>query len=110
MAAVKPVEQLGGHVAWHSNFRSDPSMTTANDIVAAINLNNSTVTDPELEILQRYPNLVQLTLRSTAVSDAGIEHLARLQSVTYLDLRGSQVTPAGVERLREALPDCGIRY
>lgn len=75
---------------------------------AAVILDNTQVTDSDLQYLKGFHNLDYLSLVNTEVTDAGLEHLSTLTSLHEVHLADTRVTDEGVERLRSQLPDARI--
>ena len=75
-----------------------------------LGLTATRITDAGLGHLEGLTNLIRLEGNCTQVTDAGLEHLKGLRSLRKLNLRGTKVTPEGVDKLREALPECKIKY
>lgn len=68
------------------------------------------ITDDRLPKLWSLDKCRYLDLSNTQVTDAGIPHLKGLTNLKRLDLFGTQITDEGIEKLRQALPNCEIRY
>ena len=66
-----------------------------------LNLNNTQVTDADLEHLKGLTNLVVLRLNNTHVTGRGLEQLKGLTNLKGLVLDNTQVTDAGLEHLKE---------
>lgn len=71
-------------------------------------LDNTQTTDAGLQHIKGLTTLQEISLRNTTVSDAGLECLSALKALDILVVRDTQVTKAGVARLQEALPNCTI--
>lgn len=69
--------------------------------IERINLNDTDVTDDDLQELNGLVNLKYLGLYGTNVSDAGLEHVVGLPSLQELELSYTQVTDAGVSKLKQ---------
>jgi hypothetical protein len=69
---------------------------------------SSAIADKQLPLLQRLPELEELSLASTTVSDTGLEHLADLPKLKRLDVAFTQVTPEGLARLKATRPDLHV--
>jgi hypothetical protein len=67
-----------------------------------------TLTDDDLEHLQRVTSLKELDLESRHITDSGLVHLEGLSGLTVLRLLQTQVTDDGAAKLKKALPDCKI--
>jgi hypothetical protein len=76
----------------------------------AIRLSYESASEPTLEGLKGLDSIEQLSLADSRVSDAALVHLETLTNLEHLDLRGTRVSPEGLKKLREALPQCEIRY
>ena len=75
-----------------------------------LKLNDNRVWDNNsMEALSQLPALHTLELRRTNITDASVESLSKL-NLRSLDISQTRITQEGVERLRQALPDCDIRY
>jgi hypothetical protein len=75
-----------------------------------LRLSRTQISDVSLQHLAGLTRLTKLYLDDTQISDAGLEHLKGLTNLAVLDLEDTQVTSDGVKKLREALPNCEIRY
>src|SRR5204863_475727 len=78
------VESQGGRVTRDVSSR-----------VTAVNLRASWVTDSDLGMLERLPNLRKLDL-----TDAGLEPIASLHHLEELNLGGSKITDLGLAKLK----------
>ena len=67
--------------------------------ILAINLNETPVTDQELEKLKPLEGLVALELHSTRITDKGLDAIALLTSLKRLELSNTRVTDKGLEKL-----------
>ena len=85
-------------------------LTKNNPSLYGIALRGTQVTSAGLERLSALPRLMWLDLCDTQVTDAAIDSLANCRSLLTVLLDGTEVTDEGVARLREALPDCEVRY
>src|SRR5260370_41795591 len=84
------VESQGGRVTRDASSR-----------VIAINLRASWVTDSDLGMLERLPNLRKLDLSYTHITDLGLERLKPLQGITELNLcYAEHVTDEGLAHLK----------
>ncbi len=63
-------------------------------------LNDTAVTDADLEHLKGHTSLEILVLRDTSITDAGLEHLAGLTNLWKLDLDATRITGAGLRHLK----------
>jgi hypothetical protein len=66
-----------------------------------LNLTSSGITDDELAICNRFPELSVLKLRGTSIADAGVKHLSTLSSLRYLDLSETLITDRAAEVLAD---------
>lgn len=73
-------------------------------------LEGSKIEDAALEQLKGLTGLERLNLSATDITDAGIDHLQGLTNLKDLYLLGTKVTDAGVNKLKQALPNCEIRF
>src|SRR5262249_28843168 len=67
--------------------------------VAAVSLKSTSVTDRELEILAKLPQLAELNLRDTEISDVGAAHLSSIHSLQKLDLGFTLLSDSSLARL-----------
>lgn len=56
------------------------------------------------------PSRVRLAFYQTQLTDDSIDVLVDVSNLESVDLRGTKVTREGVAQLRDALPDCRIRW
>src|SRR6266545_3275293 len=69
--------------------------------ITGVNLRSTWVTDTDLEMLARVPNLQRIDLALTHITDLGLERLKPLQNVTDLNLYYAEhVTDEGLAHLR----------
>lgn len=69
--------------------------------IERIVLNDTNVTDDDLQQLQGLANLKYLGLYGANVTDAGLEHIVGLPSLEELELSYTQVTDAGLSKLKQ---------
>ena len=67
--------------------------------VTGVSLKSTTITDRELEILSKLPQLTELSLRNTEVSDLGVAHLSPVLSLRKLDLSYTLLSDSALARL-----------
>ena len=87
--AIAAIEKLGGRHSLDEKER-----------VVSVDLQQTQVTDDDLEYLKGLTTLQSLDLFVTQVSDAGLEHLKGMTSLQHLQLRRTQVSDAGLEHLK----------
>ena len=99
-----------------------------------LGLGGSTVSDQEMASVARLRDLQYLNLRATKVGDAGIQHLkplgqlkgldlmgclitddsvpilSQLNELEELNLCGTEISAPGLSQIRNALPNCRIKY
>jgi hypothetical protein len=80
------------------------------------------VTDDDLRLIAKLPNLRRISLMETNVTDAGLAHLAGLENVQALCLNGTKVTNAGMDHIKDwkhlrslmlqhtAVDDAGLKH
>ena len=78
--------------------------------LVALELHSTRVTDKGLDAVALLTSLKRLELSNTRVTDKGLEKLASLQELERLFLHNTPVTKEGVEALRSRLRDCRILY
>lgn len=96
--AIRWAENLGG------TARERWSGTDADLPLTQINLENSQVTDADLNLLATLngvDHLYSLILRMTRVTDAGLKDVTKLSTLRRLDLGDTKVTDAGIGALAE---------
>jgi hypothetical protein len=89
--AVAAILDRGGRVRFDEK---DPERLVAVDFTVA------PVSDADLAVLKRLPDLRQLNLGGTRISDAGLSHLGGLKGLEELYLLAVPITDAGLEHLR----------
>ena len=67
--------------------------------ITVLELDYKDVHDADLEYLEKFPQLRELSLSSTNITDAGLIHLGPLQVLEELALSGTRVSDAGLEHL-----------
>jgi hypothetical protein len=67
--------------------------------ILTINLNQTQVTDKELEQLKTLEGLVSLQLHSAPITDNGLDTIGQLTSLKRLELSNTRVTDKGLEKL-----------
>ena len=102
--------------------------------VSAVYWDEAPVTDEDLQLLARVPQLRELHISGTKVTDLGIQQITSLRHLVVLDLSSTRVTDRGsrqlsacsnlreldlsgihldesvARKLEEALPDCDIAW
>ena len=71
---------------------------------------NPQITDAGLSHLRSLTRLEVLDLSRTSITDTGLVFLQSIRSLKELNLNVTQVTLDGLESLRQALPNCQIRF
>jgi hypothetical protein len=108
------IENAGG---WVTDNGEKPNKLTSvraflggdnDDVVIAVCLSKTKITDAGLAQLNALTNIKSLELDATQVSDAGLVHLEGFSQLDYLDLSGTQVSDTGVRKLQQALPKVAI--
>ncbi len=90
--AIAEVEKLGGKVTLDEKSPGKP--------VISVVLQETNVTDAELEYLKGLTQLQSLNLVLTHVTDAGLANLEGMTNLQRLDLFGTKVTDAGLMNLK----------
>jgi Leucine-rich repeat (LRR) protein len=90
--AIAEVERLGGDVKKDGRVAGMP--------VTSVNLAGSKVTDGELQVVKRFPQLQSLDLRETRISDRGLEHLEKMTKLQELYLDRTPITDLGLAHLQ----------
>ena len=67
--------------------------------ILTINLNQTQVTDAELERLKAVEGLVSLQLHSAPITDKGLDTIGQLTSLKQLELSNTRITDKGLEKL-----------
>jgi hypothetical protein len=73
-----------------------------------LNLCFADVDDSGFAHLQELSNLRSLNLAHSNITDGGLRRLRSLTTLNYLHLDGTRTTPAAVDDLAKALPGCKI--
>jgi Leucine Rich Repeat (LRR) protein len=87
-----PSASLKSSDYWLGRLRGMTSLQT-------LGLDNSTITDQDLEVVENLPDLRCLGLEHTAISDAGLKHLRGLAKLETLYLSETRVTDRGLASL-----------
>ena len=66
--------------------------------------------DRDLRHLQELPKLQGLVLHSVDVTDSGLEMLHSMPQLKSLNIIDTPATEKGIDRLRQALPECQIKW
>jgi hypothetical protein len=83
------IEKLGGKVEFN----------TAGEVIK-VDLNNAKITDRDLKLLERFPELEWLDLRITPITDDGISRLRSLRKLKFLNLFRTELTDSGLAELK----------
>ena len=124
--AVAAIEKIGGKVEFDQKDRARPvvrvrlndTRVTDKDLehlrgltaLRRLDLHRTAVTDEGLRHLRGLTRLNRLYLTGTRVSDKGLVHLTGLTELEYLHLGRTRVTAEGVEKLQEKLPKAQIYW
>ena len=83
------LKQLGAHV-----------FTNRSGTVIEVTLNNNPrISDGDLELLNAFSDLADLSLENTKISDAGIQRLKKCQKLEWLNLYRTQIGDAALKHL-----------
>src|SRR5439155_24985930 len=85
--AWERIQALGGHGVW------EPDMVV-------VSLAGTSITDDDLKVFGRFPDIQILDLSHTTVGDAGLSHLTRLPALRSLVLVRPRVSAGAVDRFR----------
>jgi hypothetical protein len=91
--AAADIERLGGSVRKDGQLPGMPVIT--------VSLVQSRVSDGELTVLKRFPQLRNLDLRNTKITDKGLEHLEGLTKLQELRLDWTPITDDGLIHLED---------
>ena len=113
--AFKSLEDFGDQLAWLDCSRLELKGSFFNDLsqytnLQRLHLDNSNVSDDDLESLHQLPKLNYLNLYSTEITDKGIEHLQACSSLEKVFLMETKVTKEGVAQLKAANPTLKVIY
>src|SRR5579862_473594 len=86
-AIAEWLRSIGGKVEMHDGH------------VTAVSLKSTTITDRELDILTKLPQLADLNLRNTEISDVGAAHLSSIVSLQKLDLGYTLLADSALSKL-----------
>lgn len=78
--------------------------------LVSLQLHSAPITDKGLDTIGQLTSLEQLELSNTRITDKGLEKLAGLENLQRLYLHNTPVTKKGVEALRGRLSGCTIRH
>lgn len=87
--AAAAVEKLGGKV----------ELNAAGEVIK-VDLNNAKITDADLKLLERFPELEWLDVRVTPIGDEGVAHIRGLKKLKFLNIARTNVGDKGLESLR----------
>ena len=71
------------------------------DRVVEVKLDRTQVTDEDLRLVARLPEVTDLSLEQTQVGDAGMGHLKSMARLEWLNLFGTQVGDNGLRHLKQ---------
>lgn len=91
-AAVSRVTSLGGSVSFANSATDLQAMDEAREIF----LNDTAVTDADLQLIASLNEAVSLVLDGTSVTDGGMEHVRQFRQLRLLSLQGTAVSDAGI--------------
>jgi len=108
--ALDAIRRLGGKVYYDyqrpnpdipTRFQPEAKPKNASGFhrVVLVGLGETKVTDDDLKILGKLPNLENLDLSKTRITSAGLAHLRGLKNLRVLSLWKTQVDDAGLEHL-----------
>jgi hypothetical protein len=89
-AVLALVDKLGGG----AKVKRDPVLP--GQPITEVSLSGSKVTDDDLKLLARLPQLKKIHLNATQISDAGLKALAPLKQLEFLNVMGTRITDAGL--------------
>lgn len=103
--ALIALEDFGDRLAWLDCSRLELQGSFFDELkqytnLQRLHLDNSNVSDDDLESLCHLPQLKYLNLYSTEITDKGIDHLQNCSSLEKLFLGDTKVTKAGVAKLK----------
>lgn len=101
----------GGHIIDLDNSRitdADLEHTKHVTKLIGLSLSDTNIGDAGLEHLSRLKNLKSLNLDNTQITDAGLGQLKGLANLRTLSLEGTQITDSGLSEFKSARPDCTI--
>ena len=88
-ATAAAIEKLGGKVEFNQSGG-----------VIKVDLNNAKITDSDLKLLERFPELEWLDVRVTPIGDEGVTHIRNLKKLKFLNIARTNVGDKGLESLR----------
>ena len=100
---VNEIKKLGGLVEYKVRIGGPlwlRSLRTEDFFTDVFFVAFSSVSDADLEHLERLPQLTQVNLQGSKVTDVGMEHLKGLTQLQDLNLSGTQVTDTGLGCLK----------
>jgi hypothetical protein len=91
-AIITALEKLGAKV------EVDASSPDQSGI--RVTLSSDSLTDADLELVSRLPQLQRLDILASNITDAGLVHIEGMTTLRMLSLKGSKVTDAGLKNLQ----------
>jgi Leucine-rich repeat (LRR) protein len=71
-----------------------------NGHVTGVSMKSTSITDREMEIFTKLPQLAELSLRNTEVSEVGVAHISSILSLKKLDLSYTLLSDSAMPRLK----------
>ncbi|WP_153797743.1 c-type cytochrome domain-containing protein [Foetidibacter luteolus] len=105
-AVVMPVAQNSNYV--EVNFLGDSTITDKDMALLqplqkqlfSLKLQNTSVTDSALTLLEKFDRLVRINLTHTKISDKGLISLGKMSNLKYINLVSTGVTGSGLSQLQ----------
>lgn len=76
----------------------------------SIHVSSTDITDEGLEIFKDHQGFTHLDVSYTKVSDRSVKLITRWKKLVDLDITECQITEAGYRQIKQALPNCKIRW
>jgi hypothetical protein len=79
-------------------------------VLSVLSASRTNVTNANISYLLKLPGLQKLYLGRTQISDAAVPYLTKLTGLQSLWVAETRITAERVAELRQALPNCDVRY
>lgn len=97
---IADLQKLGAEIEFADNGSVDPGDRDPGSVIG-VDLSGASLTDDDLRVLGRFPNLQKLDLSNTQISDAALKHLSDQCPLQLLWLNYTQVTDEGLAHVAD---------
>jgi hypothetical protein len=105
--AAQAIQRLGGRIWWDVFFRHQTNFLSE---VNYVDFAGEKVTDEALQNLSELKHLLRLNLNNTDVTESQLQYLKGLTQLKWLQLAAPSVRNEAVKELQQALPNCQIDH